>query len=103
MIYFDDVVDFDFEFELAYINFNDWNFMHKVRPCLNMLVWVEQENDNVLAYLDIDEDEPFWVDAKQNRIEYKKVQKWRPCSESYMECVFLGETLKQLHEQNNKE
>lgn len=91
------------ECELPRISYFDWNNMQKVRPCLEMLVWVLDDCGNKkLCYLDVREDKPFWVDIDRNTFSYESVQWWMPISIRYMEGVILGELLKEEHEKISK-
>lgn len=91
------------ECELPRISYFDWNDIKVVRPCLEMLVWILDENHNKkLCYLDIRDDKPFWVDIDKNEFEYESVSWWMPISIRYMEGVILGELLKDEHEKISK-
>lgn len=87
------------ECELPRISFFDWNDIKRVRPCLEMLVWIlGDDGEKKLCYLDINDDHPFWVDIDGTRFAYESATWWMPISIRYMEGVILGELLKEEHE-----
>lgn len=90
------------DYPLPPILYFKWNHMDKVRPCLEMLVWVLMNETKKLCYLDVIEDVPFWVDVDGNKFEYELVQQWMPMSSRYMEGVILGELLKINHDKTHR-
>jgi hypothetical protein len=86
------------------INYNDWNDINVVRPCIVMLVVIDLVSSNAIAYLELDtvNDKPKWVLYDGGEVEYSVVRYWKPLFNDYMKCVEYGERLKAKHEKNNR-